>query len=97
MKSLPKSGHHAVMCAFIVFWSATKTTLLGVEENGVLVVREVVADLLLEGGLVKVVQVRKSRLMGLFDSGRPRWTSQPWHTDLSLCPRIRVTRSVATR
>ena len=42
MKSLPKSGHHAVMCAFYRVLVPTKTTLLGVEENGVLVVREVV-------------------------------------------------------
>ena len=42
------------MCSFLVF-VPTETILLVVEENGVLVEREVVAFLLLEGGLVKVL------------------------------------------
>ena len=54
---------------------ASKTTLLVVEENGVLVAREVGANLLLKGGLVKVLP--SARLMGLFGLGHPRWTRQP--------------------
>ena len=50
MESLPKPSLHTLMCAFLVF-VPTETILLVVEENGVLVEREVVANL--EGGLVK--------------------------------------------
>ena len=56
MESLPKPGHHAVMlCVRFSCFVPTKTTLLVVEENGVLVAREVGANLLLKGGLVKVL------------------------------------------
>ena len=84
MESLPKPGHHAVMCAFLVF-VPTKNALLVVEENGVLVEREVVANLFLEGGFVKVLPRAKISADGMFNSGHPRWTNQPWQASQYLC------------
>ena len=54
VESLPKPGHHVVMCAFLVVYPNLEYSVR-VEKNGVLVEREVVANLFLEGGLVKVL------------------------------------------
>ena len=50
-----------------------------------LVEREVVANLFLEGGLVKVLPRAKISADGMFNSGHPRWTNQPWQASQYLC------------
>ena len=50
-----------------------------------LVEREVVANLFLEGGFVKVLPRAKISADGMFNSGHPRWTNQPWQASQYLC------------